>query len=90
MDKYKFKIYCAEIMGWELDIEGRYMNGIQFVIYAYKYNPYNDLNQRKEVFDKLYQQPQSTLIFNKFFDDLDNKDLDRATRNFIISVMGEK
>ena len=48
-----FNSYCAEVMGLEKDIENRYMYGIQFIIYAPDYNPYDDLNQMAEVVEKL-------------------------------------
>ena len=62
----KFNQYCAEVMGYELDCEDRYMKNEQFVIYKLVYNPYNDLNQMAEVVEqllKVYCVPKALCLF---------------------------
>ena len=79
-----FNSYCAEVMGLEKDIENRYMDGIQFIIYAPDYNPYDDLNQMAEVVEKLGREEISPI---ELIDTLFSKGIKQAFRDFIISTM---
>ena len=89
--KDKFNKYCAEVMGLEKDIENRYMDGIQFIIYAPDYNPYDDLNQMAEVVEKLriiedYETNRCRAL--ELNDQLrTHPTIKQAFRDFIISTM---
>ena len=99
MNKEEFNKYCAEVMGWALDIENRYLDGIQFVIYAPDYSPYDDLNPRLPVVDELVKDATITmeklshvLLFEHYMKlVIDGAyTIDKATKEFIMSTMHNK
>lgn len=107
MDNDKFNKHCAEVMEYiisddsiAVDSDGNsYVCDINGGLYVETsdtcnlyYNPYDDLNQRKCPFDKLWQmkQPKSlqmTQSVNKFKADLAEHGIDKATKDLIISTM---
>lgn len=93
MDKDKFNRYCADVIGYETcandGIPFLRKNGILKMSEGY-YNPYNDLNQMAEVFDKL--DPSFNLTLNEcgnFIMQCNEFGIKQAMRDFIISTMPE-
>ena len=104
--KDRFNKYCAGVMWLTIgkvhadlrsgqSIDCYYTDKNDYLCSVYNYNPYDDLNQMAEVFDKLWQikQPKSlqqTQAVNKFRADLANYGIRKAMRNLIISTMEEE
>ena len=89
MNKEAFNKYCAEVMGITfksaMDTSGSY--------WPSEYNPYDDLNQRMPVFDKLYQQPNKPFtppnksLVMPFLKAIYIEGIDKATKDFIESTI---
>jgi hypothetical protein len=77
--KDKFNRYCLDVMGYEHDPAWFYDPRT-----AEEYNPYDDLNQIAEVFDKLWIE-QDTL--DRAYLDVARKGIKHAMRDYIISTM---
>ena len=95
MNKEDFNKYCAEVMGYELEkrrelTTAKLIAKINNRIYWYSYNPYDDLNQMAEVFDKL-MSTENFLLTKWFTYDSGMKRVDfplkDVIRDFIISTM---
>ena len=97
----KFNKYCAGVMGYVADCENRYIKDDQFMSYVLNYNPYDNLNQMADVFDKKWcnewnkkadgeymtkAQINMSTIFSEAIGDYGIK---QAMRDFIISTMPE-
>ena len=86
--KNKFNKYCAEVMGYKEDLAGRLIKDEQFIAYSLNYNPYEDLNQMKEPFDKLndsvFDKQAQEFQMNVFVRGIE---IEKAMRDFIISIM---
>ncbi len=97
----EFNKYCAEVMGYEERNLRGFGKEILFYILSDKpimpiknYNPYDDLNQMAEVFDKLlsnFMEHDNFPEWASFLGDLSfNKGAKKSMRNFIISTMPNK
>ena len=90
MNKVEFNKYCAEVMGLTL-YRGR---AIAYqTVCGNDYNPYDDLNQMAEVWDKLMEK-ENFLLTKWFTYDSNMKrinfKIEDVMRDFIISTKGER
>lgn len=93
--KDKFNRYCAEVMGYEVEIHS---NGDVRLLTGYKktygepHNPYDDLNQMAPVVEKLIEKlPKTSVKVGEFVSQIHNKvRIKYACQNFIISTMPEE
>ena len=96
MDKEKFIKYCAEVMGYRLtavyerDDNGEKTNEILwfFVAGIGIYEPYDDLNQMAEVFDKVWKLTTGKGDCMNWFM-MCHDGIKQAMRDFIVSTKGE-
>jgi hypothetical protein len=91
--KDKFNKYCAEVIDIKLSLcaAENDIGRSEILVWenspAVEYNPYDDLNQRMPVFDKLYIQPIMSEDLKYFLRSIHYDGIDKATKDFIISTM---